>query len=82
MTAYTGYSFTMLHGFTIRALFILTIPYGKCQDDPDAIWSWSNCIFTHCYHRQHDDMQHVMAQAELSVSEISVFKLMELVQYR
>ena len=37
MTAYTGYSFTMLHGFTIRALFILTIPYGKCQDDPDAI---------------------------------------------
>ena len=37
MTAYTGYSFTMLHGFTIRALFIPTIPYGKCGDDPDAI---------------------------------------------
>ena len=23
-------------------------------------------IFRHCYHRQHNDMQHVMAQAELS----------------
>ena len=37
MTAYTGYGFTMLNGFTIRALFVPTIPYGKCRDDPDAM---------------------------------------------